>query len=260
MEHNPRVVFERLFGEGGSAAARAAQMRKTRSIIDSVSAEMVSLQRTLGPGDRNVVHEYLDAVRDVEMRLQKAEQQSDSSHFETVSQPLGTPESYDAASKLMFDLMFLAYQADVTRVVSFQVGRERSAQTYPWIGVPEAHHDMSHHGGNPEKMAKVTKINMYHLELFTGFLERMRSTPDGDGSLLDHSMLLYGSGLGDGNSHSPHRLPVVLVGGGCGQLKGGRHVIAPIDTPMMNFGLSLLDKVSVELQSIGDSTGRLVDL
>ena len=160
----------------------------------------------------------------------------------------------------MYDLMLLAYQADITRVVAFQVGREQSAQTYPWIGVPEADHDMSHHGADPVKTAKRTKINTWHAEMFARFLERMRATPDGDGTLLDHALMVYGSGMGDGSVHSSHNLPLVLAGGGCGQLKGGRHLAYPLDTPMMNFGVSLLDKVGVELDKIGDSTGRLVDL
>ena len=260
MERNPRVVFERLFGDGVSGAARLAELRKDRSILDSVRGEVASLQPTLGAGDRLTMNEYLEAVRDVEARIQKTEQQGSASPLPVVGQPLGIPESYDEFAKLMFDLMFLAYQADVTRVVSFQIGRERSGQTYPWLGVPEAHHDVSHHGNNPEKMAKHAKLNQYHMTMFARLVEKMRATPDGDGSLLDHSMFLYGSGLGDGNEHSPHRLPLVLVGGGCGELKGGRHLVAPLDTPMMNLGLSLLDKVGVELERLGDSTGRLVGL
>ncbi len=256
METNPRVVFERLFGDAASGDARVAQMKRDRSILDSVRDETSRLQRVLGPGDRRRVNDYLDAVRDIERRLQLTEQRASTS-VETPPAPLGIPESFREHAELMFDLQFLAYQADITRVVSFQIARELSTRAYPEIGVVEAHHDISHHGNDPKKMEKNTRINTYHLQLFAHLVERMRSTPDGDGSLLDHAILLAGATMGDGNEHSPHNLPIVLVGGGSGQLQGGRHLKYPLDSPMMNLGLSLLDKVGIELESIGDSTGRL---
>jgi hypothetical protein len=257
MENNPRVVFERLFGDGGTPGERAKQMRRDRSMLDAITEDMTRLLRRLGPSDRRIVSEYSEAVRDVERRVQKAEQQASTSLAEV---PLGIPDSFDDHAKLMFDMQLLAYRADVTRVVSFQTSREHSSRAYPWIGVSEAHHGVSHHNNSAEKIALKTKIDVYHMELFAQFVEKMRATPDGDGSLLDHSILLYGSGLSDGNSHSLHNLPVVLVGGGCGQLAGGRHLKYPLDTPMMNLGLSLLDKVGVELNSLTDSTGRLTGL
>ena len=260
METNPQVVFERLFGDGGGQAARLARMRQDRSILDAVTEDMARLQGALGPQDRATVDEYVEAVRDVERRLQRTLRRSDSSPLPAIDPPLGIPDSFGEHARLMFDLQFLAYRGDFTRVSSFQLGRELSTRSYAELGVAEAHHDISHHQRNPEKMAKNTKINLYHMDLFSGLVEKMRATPDGDGSLLDHSMLLYGGGLGDGDLHLPHDLPLVLVGGGCGRIRGGRHLNYPADTPMMNLGLSLLDKVGVELESIGDSTGRLADL
>ncbi len=259
MENNPRAVFERLFGDGETVAARRAEMRRDRSILDAVTGEMADLQKKLGGRDRVIIGEYLDAVREVERRIQKAEERTDGP-AEHLTAPMGIPGAYDEHARLMYDLWLLAFQSDLTRVVSFQVGREQSAQTYPWIGVPEADHEMSHDGNNPEKIAKRTKINAYHAHLFAYFLERMSATQDGEGSLLDHTMLLYGSGMGDGNVHSPHNLPLVVAGSGAGQIKGGRHMKYEMDTPMMNLGLSLLDKLGVELSSLGDSTGRLADL
>jgi hypothetical protein len=259
METNPRVVFERLFGDAATSDARVAQMKRERSLLDSVMEETTGLQRTLGLADRRRVTDYLEAVRDVERRLQVSEQRV-ATIVDAPPAPLGIPESFREHAELMFDLYFLAYQADITRVVSLQIARELSTRSYPEIGVAESHHDVSHHGNNPDKVEKKTRIDTYHMQFFARLVERMRSTPDGDGSLLDHSILLAGAGMGDGNEHSPHNLPVVLVGGGCGQLQGGRHVKYPLDTPMMNLGLSLLDKVGLELESIGDSTGRLAGI
>ena len=260
METNPHAVFERLFGDGGDSDARLAQLRKDRSLLDAVTEDMLRLQRTLGPQDRTTVDGYLDAVRDVERRLQKTLQRADSSPIPSIDPPLGIPDSFAEHARLMFDLQLLAYQADITRVATLQIGRELSTRSYSEIGVLESHHDISHHQSDPERMAKNTKINLFHIGLFAEFVKKMDATPDGDGSLLDHSMLLYGGGLGDGDLHLPHDLPLVLVGGGCGQLRGGRHLVYETDTPMMNLGLTLLDKVGVELQTIGDSTGRLTDL
>ena len=259
MENNPRVVFERLFGEGGTPEQRVARMRDDRSILDAVRDDMSRLQRKLGPSDQRALAEYIEAVRDVERRIQKAEQQVDDSPL-PIDQPLGVPDSFDEHAKLMFELQVLALQADITRVISFQVAREQSGRAYPWIGVSDAHHGVSHHANSPEKIALKTSIDVYHMELFAGFVEKLRATPDGDGNLLDHSILMYGAGISDGNQHSIHNLPTVLLGGGCGQLKGNRHLVYPLDTPMMNLGLSLLDKAGCELPKVGDSTGRLAEL
>jgi hypothetical protein len=260
MENNPRLVFERLFGDGGSIDARIVQLREDRSILDFVRTDMARMQKQLGPGDLLTVNEYLDAVRDVEKRIQNAEEHGRLAPLPSAPQPLGIPDSYQAHFTLMLDLLFLAYQADITRVATFQVAREQTNLTYPQIGVPEGHHNTSHHQGDPVKIGQNTKINAYHVELFSRLVEKMRSTPDGDGSLLDHAIVFYGATLGDGDLHSVHNLPVILVGGGSGRLKGNRHLKYPVDTPLMNLGLSLLEKVGVELERIGDSTGRLADV
>ena len=263
MEPNPRVVFERLFGDGGSAATQLKRMQQDRSILDWVTEDMARLQKKLGLQDRTRLSGYLEAVRDVELRIEKGEKQINSvgeSAMPVLEKPLGIPASDDEHFKLMFDLLLLAYQADITRVSTFQIAREQSGRTYPQVGVENAHHEISHHQGRPERMALNSKVNTYHVSHFARFLDNMRNTPDGDGSLLDHAIMVYGAGMGDGDFHSPHDLPIVLVGGGCGQLRGGRHLKPAVDTPMMNLGLSLLDKVGVERASIGDSTGRLVGL
>ncbi len=259
MENNPRAVFERLFGDGTSGPARLEQLRANRSILDWVTEEITSLQHTLGQGDRATVSEYLDAVRDVEQRIQRAERDADTSPT-ALAAPIGIPASFEEHATLMFDLQFLAYQADITRVATFQIGREQSARSYPQLGVDGAHHEISHFGKDPDKIAQNTKINAYHVQLFAHLVEKMRSTPDGDGSLLDHALFLYGCGMGDGQDHSPHNVPVLLVGGGCGQLRGGRHLTPTVDTPFMNVGLSLLHKLGVAVDSVGDSTGPLGDL
>ena len=262
METNPRAVFERLFGDGGSGAERLTQLRMDRSILDSVTDEVYDLKRKLGLGDRGTVGDYLDAVRDVERRIQKAEKHTRESPGLPVGQtaPVGTPAGYDEHAKMMVDLLFLAYQGDITRVATFQLGREASRQPYPEIGVPEALHEVSHHQNDPHKIEQHEKINSYHLALFSRLLEKMKASPDGDGSLLDHSMLLFGSGMGDGDLHSPLNLPLVLAGGGSGQLKGGRHLKYPLETPMANLLVSLLHKVGVPIAELGDSTGELSDL
>lgn len=258
-ETNPYIVFERLFGDADTPAARVADLREGRSILDSVSDEMTRLHRRLGGSDRAIVEQYFESVRSVEQRLQKTERVATEMPT-TFDKPFGIPEAFEDHYNLMWDLQLLAFQADLTRVFSFQVAREQSGRTYPATGITESHHDCSHHQYNPEKMLANAKINTYHLQLFADVLERMRNTPDGDGSLLDHSILLYGAGMGDGNEHYPRHLPTILLGGGSGRLKGGRHLAAADETPMMNVGLSLLDKVGVELPRIGDSTGRFSDL
>jgi uncharacterized protein DUF1552 len=260
MESNPRAVFERLFGEGGTAAERFRRMRQDRSVLDLALEDMARLRRRLGVRDRSTVDEYLTSVRDVEQRIQRAERQTQNSAMPAIEQPVGIPDAFDDHAKLMLDLNLLAYQADVTRVVAFQISRELSGRPYPWIGVPDGHHTVSHHQLDPEKIAKATKINAYHVSLFAYLVERMKNTPDGDGSLLDHAILMYGAGMGDSDHHTPVNLPTVLAGGGCGQLAGGRHLEYPADTPMTNLGLTILAKVGVEKQQIADSTGKLTDL
>ena len=261
LETNPRVVFERLFGEaGGDAATRRAQRSIDRSILDGVSEDLSRLQAKLAPSDRRTVHEYLDAVRDVEHRIQRTEQRAHEAPELEIDAPLGIPPVFEDHAKLMFDLMFLAYRADITRVVTFQIARELSHRSYTELGVSEAHHDISHHGNRAEAMEKNVRINTFHMGLFAHLVERMHSTPDGNGSLLDHVIVLYGASFGDGNLHVPHNLPVALVGSGGGQLEAGRHVKVPFDTPFMNLGLNLLGKAGVEVERIGDSTGRLTGI
>ena len=262
METNPRVVFERLFGEPGDAAARRLQRRIDRSILDGVSADLARLHASLAPADRRTVGEYLDAVRDVEHRIQQTERRAlDAPEIEQDA-PLGIPPVFEDHARLMFDLLLLAYRTDVTRVATFQIARELSHRAYTELGVPEAHHDISHHGNRAEAMEKNTRINEFHMGLFAHLVERMRETPDGDGSLLDNVILLYGAAFGDGNLHVPPNLPVALLGGGGGRLRPGRHVRATFDTPFMNLGLSLLDTVGAgrDVEQIGDSTGRLADV
>ena len=259
-ERDPRVVFQRLFGDGGSVAARMAQMKTDRSILDSVTESINRLERKLGPGDRIVVDEYLSAVREIERRIQRTEMNNASRPLPTVEQPAGVPDAYEEHVETLFEMLALAYQADITRVSCVQIGREISDRTYPDIGVPEGHHTVSHHQFNTHNVAQYTKINAYHVSLFGKLVERLANTPDGDGSLLDHSILLYGTALGDGDHHTPYDLPVILMGGGSGQLDGGRHLKYALHTPFMNLGLTLLDKVGVHVDSIADSSGRLTDL
>jgi len=256
MENNPRMVFEMLFGDTGSTdpAIRKARLAKDTSLLDSVSERAADLSRELGEGDRAKLSQYLDAVRDVERRIQMAEAQNER-ELPVVVQPAGIPGTMGEHAKLMFDLMALAYETDLTRVTTFMLGREITGRTYAEIGVPDAHHPISHHQRDPEKLAKLTKINQYHVQLFSKFVERLRTTPDGDGSLLDHSMIIYGAGMGDSNSHASTNLPILLAGGGAGT--GGRHIRYSEDTPMANLHLSLLDKMGVPVDTLGHSTGRL---
>jgi hypothetical protein len=257
-ENNPRVVFERLFGDSGSTdpAARRARIQQDKSVLDSVIREAASLKGSLGPGDGVKLVEYLDAIRDVERRIQRAEEQS-GRELPLIDHPAGAPDNYDDHVKLMCDLQVLAYQADLTRVITLMLGREFSGVTYPQIGVPDAHHPITHHQQEPEKIVKVAKINAYQVTKFAYLLDRLSATPDGDGTLLDHCTLLYGTGMGDCNAHDPRNIPLLLAGGGAGQLKGGRHIRYPKETPLANLHLTLLDKFGVKLDRIGDSTGRL---
>jgi hypothetical protein len=259
-ENNPRVVFERLFGDTVSTdpKARRARVAQDKSVLDSVIQEAAALKGSLGQTDRVKIVEYLDAIRDVERRIQRAEEQS-ARELPIVEHPAGVPATFDDHVQLMCDLQVLAYQADLTRVVTFMLGREFSGVTYPQIGVPDAHHPITHHQQEPEKIVKVAKINAYQVTKFAYLLERMRATPDGDGSLLDHATLIYGTGMGDCNAHDPRNIPVLLAGGGAGHLKGGRHIRYPKETPLANLHLTLLDKFDVKLDRIGDSTGRIDD-
>jgi len=259
MQHNPRAVFERLFGDSGStdASVRLARLRRQRSVLDSVTEEARSLGGALGPSDRSKLTEYLDAVRDVERRIQRAEQQNDR-ELPVLDRPAGAPPSYEEHVKLMFDLEVLAYQSDLTRVTTLMLGREFSGMTYPQIGVPDAHHPVTHHAQEAEKIAKVALINAYHVRLFAYLLEKLRATPDGDGTLLDHLTLMYGTGLADCNAHATSNVPVVLAGGGVGGLRGGRHVHYD-SLPLANLHLTLLDRFGVHWEKMGDSNGRIDD-
>jgi len=258
MEINPRVVFERLFGSGGTAADRLARMRTDRSLLDFVAGDLKSLSRELGGSDRTRLTEYLDYVREIERRIQRAEQQARVSP-DVPNAPVGVPEAYVEHVALMFDLMTLAFQTDQTRVFTFMMAREVSQRTYPEIGVTEPHHSISHHGNRPAAIAGHAKLNAYHLGMFAKFVERLRATPDGDGTLLDHSLLLYGSGMSDGNGHTGSPLPHVLVGGAAGRVKGNRHVVTPTNTPMANLLLTIAQKSGVELDTFGVSRG-VVDI
>lgn len=255
-ESHPRVVFQRLFGDGGSAAQRLARAKKEGSILDSVMQETSRLDRTLGPGDRTKLDEYLDSVREIEQRIQNAEAQGARS-VDLPERPVDIPATFAEHTKLMFDLQLLAYRADVTRIFTMIMARELSSRTYPEIGVPEQHHPISHHRNDPELIAKKAKIDTYHVQLFTYFLEKMAATPDGDGSLLDHSLLLYGGGMGNGNLHRHQDLPCLLAGKLGGRFQTGRHLVYPENTPMANLLVTLLDAAGVRIEKIGDSTGPL---
>jgi hypothetical protein len=261
MENNPRVVFERMFGDSGNTSPemRMARLKQERSILDSVLEAGARLQRELGQSDRSKLSEYFESIRDVERRILKAEEQNDR-EFPLVNHPAGVPVSFTEHAKLMYDLYALAWQADLTRVVTFMLGHEFTGRTYPEAGVPDAHHAISHHQGSAASLAKLAKIDAYNVSLFAYFLEKLRSTPDGDGSLLDHSMIVYGAGMSDGNAHDPRNLPILLAGGGGGQLTGGRHIRYPKDTPLANLHVTLLDKLGVQIDKIGDSNGSLTNL
>src|SRR5882724_1407117 len=259
-EAHPRVVFERLFGEGGSAADRGAELRKNASLLDWVREDIARLQKKLGPDDRSKVTEYLDTVREVERRIQKAEAATADSPMPDLDRPVGVPAAYADHARLMFDLQALALQADVTRVITFQLARETSTRTYPEIGVSEPHHPLTHNNGNAEMLAKVAKINAFHVSLFAYFLEKLKSTKDGNGTLLDHSVFLYGSGMGNPNVHDHVNLPILVAGGAAGKMKGGRHIRYVEPTPLANLHLTLLDKVGVHLDKFADSKGKIKEL
>jgi Protein of unknown function (DUF1552) len=259
MEINPRVVFERLFGEGGTLSERQARMEEDRSILDQITGAVPRLQTGLGPKDRTRMNEYLENIREIERRLQIAEKQA-GSQVAVPNAPVGVPDSFEEHVGLMFDMMALAYQSDATRVFTFMMARELSQRSYPQVGVPDPHHATSHHQDNPEKLAKLVKIQNYHLTLFAKFLDKLKNTPDGDGNLLDHTTLLYGSCLSNSNIHNHNPLPTLLAGGGAGTLKGGRHVKCPENTPMANLLLSVLNKMGVPTDKVGDSTSGIADV
>ena len=259
-EAHPRIVFERLFGEGGTPAERRAALRKRASLLDWVTEDIRQLKRQLGPADKAKVSHYLDSVREVERRIQKAEAGVDDNPMPDLDRPMGVPVAYADHARLMFDLQILAMQGDITRVMTFQLARETSNRTYPEIGVPDHHHPLSHHGNDPEKIAKMAKINQFHVSLFSAFLEKLKNTPDGNGSLLDHSLYLYGSGMGNPNVHDHTNLPIIVAGGAAGGMKGGRHIQYDKPTPLANLHLTLLDKVGVRLDAFADSTGKMENL
>ena len=258
-EAHPRIVFERLFGEGGSASERRAALRRRASLLDWVRDDTARLQKRLGSGDRARVEQYLETIREVERRIQKAEADTDGP-LPDLDRPLGVPAAYADHARLMFDLQVLAMQGDVTRVITFQLARETSTRTYNEIGVSDPHHPLTHHGNDPAKVERMAKINAFHVSLFAYYLEKLKATPDGSGSLLDHSLILYGSGMGDPNVHNHVDLPIVVAGGGAGRVKGGRHIKYAEPTPLANLHLTLLEKVGVRLDAFADSKGKVEEL
>jgi hypothetical protein len=258
MEFNPRAVFEKLFGDSGSTdrAAREARLRQHKSILDSVTEKLASLKQSLGAQDQVKVNEYTESVRDVERRIQRAEEQRDLD-LPAMDMPQGVPPVFEDHLDVMLDLQVLAFQSDLTRVISFMISKEQSARPYPQIGVPEAHHPLSHHGNIPELVARMSKINRYHTELFAKYLAKLRATRDGDGSLLDHTTILYGSGISNSNAHSGDNLPLLLMGGGAGTLKGGRHLAYTGKPSMANLLVTLMDTMDVPVERLGGSTGKL---
>jgi hypothetical protein len=259
-EAHPRIVFERLFGEGGTAADRRSDLRRRASLLDWVRDDITRLQNSLGPEDRTRVGQYLDTVREVERRIQRAEAGAADQQLPDLDRPVGVPAAYADHARLMFDLQVLALQGDVTRVITFQLARETSNRTYPEIGVSDPHHPLTHHGNNPDKIARMAKINAFHVSLFGHFLEKLKATPEGDGCLLDHSLVLYGSGMGNPNVHDHVNLPIIVAGGGAGRLKGGRHIKYAEPTPLANLHLTLLERVGVRLDAFADSKGKVDEL
>ncbi|EKK01426.1 secreted protein containing DUF1552 [Rhodopirellula baltica SH28] len=259
-EAHPRIVFESLFGEGGTPEQRRAAMQKRASLLDSINLEIKRIKNRVGASDRNKIDGYLESIREVERRIQLAEQNSHENPLPDLDRPVGVPTAYADHAKLMFDLQLLAFQGDITRVVSFQLAREASTRTYPEIGVPDPHHPVTHHGRDPEKLAKVAKINQFHVSLFADFLKRMNEVPEGDGTLLDHSLYMYGSGMGDPDAHDHSNLPILVAGGAAENMRGNRHLRFKDPEPLSNLHLTLLNKVGVPLESFADSTGTVDDL
>ena len=260
-ENNPRVVFERLFGASDrtDTRARASSLKQDQSLLDSVTDRVKQLQQKLGPSDNRKVDDYLTSLRDVERRIQKAEEQS-ANEVPDVARPAGIPDAFEQHVQLLYDLQLLAFQSDLTRVITFMYGREQTGRPYPQIGIPEPHHSVTHHQNDPAKMAKCATIQRYHIQLFAEYLEKLRKTPDGDGSLLDHVILIYGAGLSNSDRHTHGPLPLLLLGGGAGTLKGGRHIVYPEHTPLTNLQLTLLNKLGVPAEKLGDSKGQFKEL
>jgi hypothetical protein len=258
MEWNPRAVFERLFGDSGTTDwhAREARMRQHKSILDSVTAKLDSLKRELGAQDQAKVDEYTEAIRDVERRIQRAEEQSDI-ELQPIDQPQGAPPVFEDHLALMLELQRLAFQSDLTRVISFMIAKEQSARPYPQIGVPEAHHPLSHHDNIPELIARMSKINRYHTQLFSEYLAKLRATPDGDGNLLDHMIIMYGAGISNSQRHAGDNLPLLVMGGGTGRLKAGRHIKYTGQPTIANLLVTLMDKMDFPVEKVGGSTGKL---
>jgi hypothetical protein len=259
-EAHPRIIFERLFGEGGTIEERRAVLRKRASLLDWVKEDIISLQKKLGPADRARVDQYLDSVREVERRIQRAESDAVDNPLPDLDRPAGVPAAYADHARLMFDLQILAMQGDITRVTTFQLARETSNRSYPEIGVSDPHHPLSHHGNDPEKIARMALINQFHVSLFSEFLQKMKDTPEGNGSLLDHSLYLYGSGMCNPNVHDHVNLPIIVAGGAAGGMKGGRHIKFEKPTPLANLHLTLLDKIGVRIDSFADSQGKVDEL
>src|SRR6185295_3421744 len=256
MEINPRIVFERMFGRPGTSEQRIQRMAKDRSILDSIKADVADLENGLGPRDRIRLNDYLENVREIERRIQRAEKQA-TTDVKVPDAPIGIPESFEDHALLQFDLLALALEADITRVFTYMISRDASQRVYPNLGLNEPHHSMSHHGGNEEKIANLVKLNTYHISLFAKFLDKLRSTPDGDGSLLDHSLILWGSGMSESNTHSRLDIPTLFVGGGAGLMKGNRHIQAAPQTPFANLMVALANKFDCDIDKFGISTGRV---
>lgn len=259
-EAHPRLVFESLFGEGGTAEERRAALKQRASLLDSIASDMNRLKRDLGKRDQVRVSEYLDSIREVERRIQQAETDSRDNPLPDLDRPMGVPASYADHARLMFDLQLLAYQGDITRISTFQIARETSNRTYPEIGVPDPHHPLSHHGDDPDKIARMAKINAFHVSLFAEYVEKLQNTPEGEGSLLDSMLVLYGSGIGNPNVHDHTNLPIILAGGGQAGMRGNRHIRYEKPTPLANLHLTLLDKAGVKIDRFGDSTGKIDNL
>jgi Protein of unknown function (DUF1552) len=260
-ENNPRMIFERLFGASDSTdpRVRAARLKQDQSLLDSVTDRVKQLQHKLAPSDNRKVDDYLTSLRDVERRIQKAEEQS-SKEVPDVVRPAGIPDAFEQHVRLLYDLQLLAFQSDLTRVTTFMYGREQTARPYPQIGVPEPHHSVTHHRNEPAQMEKCARIQRYHMELFAEYLEKLRKTPDGEGSLLDHVIILYGSGLSNSDRHTHGPLATLLVGGGAGAIKGGRHIVYPEHTPLTNLQLTILNSLGIPAEKLGDSRGQFKEL
>ncbi len=259
-EAHPRLVFESLFGEGGTPDQRRAALKKKASLLDSVTKEIKRLKLRVGPSDRNKIDGYLENIRDVERRIQQAESAVQDNPLPDLDRPIGVPVAYADHARLMFDLQLLAFQGDITRVTTFQLAREASNRTYPEIGVPDPHHPITHHAKDPEKLANISNKKQPPVSLFAYFLNKLKATPEADGNLLDHSLFLYGSGMGDSDTHDHSNLPILVAGGAAGKMRGGRHIQFEKPTPLSNLHLTLLNKVGVPLETFADSNGRVEDL